>query len=213
MLHIVIGGSGSGKSEFAEMFAEMLGIENKIYVATMFPYDDEETKSRIMKHRKKRAGKGFVTIEQPLRLNEIQVNKDSVVLLECMSNLLANEMFLDEGRIKLCQEKKNHVMAASGEAGLNYDDGLKSCMEDTGETFNCLAHRYIIGPVLDLANHVKELIIVTNEVFSDGNKYDYMTEEYVRLLGCINRKLAENADTVVEVVCGIPVVGKGELPC
>lgn len=55
------------------------------------------------------------------------------------------------------------------------------------------------------------LVIVTNEVFSDGINYDPSTMEYIRQLGALNQRLAARADVVVESVCGIPVFWKGEL--
>lgn len=56
-------------------------------------------------------------------------------------------------------------------------------------------------------------MLVTNEVFSDGMEYETETENYVRLLGVINQRLAEAAEGVVEVVCGIPLAVKGDLRC
>ena len=55
------------------------------------------------------------------------------------------------------------------------------------------------------------LVIVTNEVFSDGCEYDDSTTDYIRRLGELNVKLAKAADTVVEVVYTIPVVLKGDI--
>lgn len=56
------------------------------------------------------------------------------------------------------------------------------------------------------------LVIVTNEVFSDGIEYDASTMDYIRRLGALNQHLAACADAVVESVCGIPVYWKGEQP-
>ena len=50
------------------------------------------------------------------------------------------------------------------------------------------------------------LVVVTNEVFSDGLTYDRETEKYQQILGEINRYMASGADEVVEVVYGIPVM-------
>ena len=50
-----------------------------------------------------------------------------------------------------------------------------------------------------------EIIIVTNEVFSDGAKYSFETLEYMKCLGKINCYMAERADIVFEVVCGVPI--------
>lgn len=96
MFWVVYGGSGSGKSQFAETLAVKLkgtfNAEKLIYIAAMKPYGDEG-KRRIEKHRKMRFGKGFETVECYSRLKDIKVYENSVVLLECMSNLAANEMF------------------------------------------------------------------------------------------------------------------------
>ena len=57
----------------------------------------------------------------------------------------------------------------------------------------------------------EELVIVTNNVGSDGIDYGAETNGYIRALGRINTRLAETADCVVECVYGIPEVLKGRL--
>ena len=96
MLTIVTGGSGSGKSAFAEDKVLAFGEAQRVYIATMHPFDEESHK-RIERHRKMRAGKGFETIECYTGLKDVQLPSDCVVLLECMSNLVANEMFEEQG--------------------------------------------------------------------------------------------------------------------
>lgn len=101
MLILVTGGSCSGKSGFAEgLLAEAGADTKKYYIATM-DAADEESKARVQRHRTQRAPKGFVTIEQArdvhLAAGEIQaerkISERTAALLECMSNLTANEMF------------------------------------------------------------------------------------------------------------------------
>ena len=103
---LVIGGSGSGKSEFAEELAKTIEGNRHIYLATMISSDDECDR-KIMLHQKRREGMGFVTVEKPTRLTELidcgKIAKDDVILLECISNLLANEMFMQQGR-GLCDD-------------------------------------------------------------------------------------------------------------
>ena len=96
MLVVVTGGSGSGKSAFAEETVLSFGEARRIYIATMQAFD-EESHRRIRRHRHMRAGKGFETIERYTELDELLIPKDCVVLLECMSNLVANEMFREGG--------------------------------------------------------------------------------------------------------------------
>ena len=92
MMILVTGGSGSGKSAFAEDQVVSFGEAERVYIATMFPFD-EESKKRVQRHRNMRSGKGFETIECYTDLAQVRVSKGSTVLLECMSNLVANEMF------------------------------------------------------------------------------------------------------------------------
>lgn len=94
MFVLVTGGSGSGKSAFAESILDHK--EKKIYIATML-CRDEESKKRIERHRRLRSGKGFETLEIPFDLKQARIPEHANVLLECTSNLLANEMFCEEG--------------------------------------------------------------------------------------------------------------------
>ena len=96
MMTVVTGGSGSGKSAFAEDKILSFGPGKRIYVATMHPYDEESHK-RVARHRNMRAGKGFETVECYTGLKNLDFSEDGVVLLECMSNLAANEMFEEDG--------------------------------------------------------------------------------------------------------------------
>lgn len=193
MLHIVYGGSASGKSSYAESFAMSLQGEGRLlYIATMYPYKwntteiDPETMQRIERHRAMRADKGFDTVECYRHVEHIVAKRQDVLLLECMSNLLANEMYLEQ----------------DSNAG-----------SDMAETMSPVSNK-IVQALIDLSTRVQELVIVTNDVFSDGGSliYDESTREYVKNLAEINCALAREAATVTEVVCGIPVIVKKNHP-
>lgn len=95
MLTLVTGGSASGKSEYAERLLD--GVKGaKYYIATMQPFDSECEK-RIAKHRAARAGRGFETVERYLSLDLLRLPQSGGVLLECMSNLAANELYSEGG--------------------------------------------------------------------------------------------------------------------
>ena len=96
MLTVITGGSGSGKSAYAEDLILSYGPAERIYIATMYPFD-EESHRRIERHRNMRKGKGFETLECYTGLDKVQVPAGSHILLECMSNLVANEMFQEDG--------------------------------------------------------------------------------------------------------------------
>lgn len=116
MMILINGGSSSGKSAFAEtliaeqakkeeVMAEAAGKSmrggarktdmrhrSSCYLATMIAWD-EECRERIRKHRKMREKKNFMTIECPVDLLKAEVPARSRCLLECVSNLAANEMY------------------------------------------------------------------------------------------------------------------------
>ena len=62
MVTLITGGSGSGKSAYAESVITGFGEHERIYIATMYPFD-EESHERIRRHRKMRGEKNFQTLE------------------------------------------------------------------------------------------------------------------------------------------------------
>ena len=172
MLILVTGGSGSGKSAFAESVVMGLKTRPNLYIATMYPFD-EECHRRIARHRLMRRDKGFETLECYTGLKDAKIPSSGTTLLECMSNLLANEQF------------------------------------ELGGTDVEILDRIQQG-IQNLKEQTEDLIIVTNEIFSDGCRYDAETVRYIRLLGNLNIRMAEEADAVTEVVYGIPIRRKGE---
>ena len=98
MIALVIGGSGSGKSAYAERLVKGLSDQNRVYIATMRVWD-HESELRVARHRTQRAELGFATIECPLDLEEIQLPENATVLLEDIPNLVANEMFDASGHV------------------------------------------------------------------------------------------------------------------
>lgn len=175
MIVLVIGGSGSGKSEFAETICMELPAEKKCYIATMQAFD-EESRARIAKHRKARSGKGFETIEQGTHLEAVCLPGGCTALLECMSNLVANELYMEQGAGK---------------------DTVRSVTEG----------------IRRLKEQSRNLVIVTNEVFSESVPDSVEMKNYKKVLGEINRNLAGMADQVTEVVYGIPCIWKKDADC
>ena len=78
MIYLVTGGSGSGKSAYAEsLLSEFENIRSRYYIATMQVYG-EEGKKRVERHRRLRAGKGFITSEQTVQIEQaLKKFKDS----------------------------------------------------------------------------------------------------------------------------------------
>ena len=97
-LILISGPNGSGKSLFAEeLIAKTEG--KRSYIATMKP-QTEDNFSRIEKHREQRAHLCFETLELPYEVDSASVSRDSVVLLEDVSNLFANAYFEKNGSVE-----------------------------------------------------------------------------------------------------------------
>ena len=171
MITLITGGSGSGKSEFAENRAVSFKSKELIYIATMYPYDDE-CKKKIERHLNLRKDKNFRTIECYTGLKSVKIPKGSTVLLDCISNVIANEMY--------------------------NEDGAK---EKTVEE--------IIKGIDSLKRQCDNLVIVTNEIYSDGIEYDSETRKYIKYSSEICYEISKRAEEVIEVVYGIPCVIKG----
>ena len=206
MLNLIIGGSASGKSEYAERLVCSLHGK-RIYAATMEPFG-EEGRERIVRHRKLREGKGFVTVEVPRDLGVFAdelwksrtqgevfgkvpdtetalENPDTKaaretcnILLEDLPNLVANELFAD-----------GEIVGTDAER-----------VEKSDKIFS-----KVIREIEELSCISENLTIVTGDIFSDGGRYDSVTEEYRSLLAKMNRRIAEKADQVVFVTAGCPI--------
>ncbi len=173
MLALIFGGSGSGKSAYAEDLAVRLSAAPRYYLATMVDCDGE-CRQRIARHRQQRQDKGFFAIEQTVDLAQCSVPQESTVLLECLSTWLTNEMYRPDA--------------------------------------SAVPKEKIWAELQQLQRRCANLLVVSNDVFADGLLYDNETMTYLEGLGWLHQQLAREADLVVEVVVGLPVVQKGELP-
>ena len=173
MMILLIGGSGCGKSFYAERICSFSKAP-RYYLAAMQPYG-EEGRKRVERHRAMRAGKGFETIERYHDYASLVLPARGTALLECVANLTANEMFDENGTQR---DPVDRVLS-----------GIDALQQQC-----------------DL------LVVITNDVGSDGICYASSTAEYIHALGTINAAIAEKADTVIEMVAGIPILLKGEIP-
>ncbi len=176
----ITGGSGSGKSAFAESIAQKLG-GNLVYIATM-PVASPEDEKKVERHHKLRADKGFVTLEKPGSLTCLPDGKETL-LIECISTHTANLMFSPENNIS-------------------------TVPSNTGYWIRTIEKE--LDPILRRKGNT---IFVSAETAADGSVCSPGTEAYKTVLTAINRYLVQHSDAAFEMVCGIPVKIKGELPC
>lgn len=182
-LFLVYGGSGSGKSAWAERLLLSLAARARgraVYLATMSG-QGEEARRRIARHRAMRAGHAaragcaFLTVERETDAGGADIQPGDFVLLEDLGNLLANEIWSPAG---------------AGEG----------------------ARKRILEGVQSLLERAAVLVIVSSDVFGDGCAYDPETVAYIREMGALHQELARRAEQVVEVVCGIPIPCGGSAP-
>ena len=170
MLVFISGGVRSGKSSYGETLAAELAGARKIYMATSEPYDDE-MRDRIKHHKEQRKGKGFFTIEKSRGIGELtnELEDTDTVLLDCLGNLLANEMF-------------------------SADDSNPA--------------NSIFRDISSINNKISNLIIISNDVFSDGCLYSDSVVRYIDELAELHKMIVRISDRAIECSYGNRILHK-----
>lgn len=181
MLILVFGGSGSGKSDVAEALAVKGKEWSRYYLATMQNDGSPEGRARIKKHREKRKNKGFRTLEweRDLRghLSRLEIPAEkSVFLLEDLGNLVANELFSEDGAFAGCPPEETEKQ-----------------IEES-----------IVSPLRDLSDEGHRVLVVSDLLDEDGPVCGDGLVRYDTYMGMTARALAQCADGAVEVIAGIP---------
>jgi len=124
---VVGGGARSGKSRFAQAYAESLGAK-RIFIATAQAFDDE-MKDRIRRHQDER-GSTFETIEEPVHLAQAlgQAGTADVVLVDCLTLWLSNLLLQGLSRDAIAHEieevlavlrlRRHQTILVSNEVGM-----------------------------------------------------------------------------------------------
>ena len=164
MIVLVTGGIGSGKSTWAEKLVASLPNENRVYIATMQVYDAESVK-RVERHRAQRADKGFRTIECEKDLASADIADSSVVLLEDLVNLMANEMF-DGGDVSrivpalnILAKKCRHLIMVTNDVfadGIEYAESTQEYIRQLAQINNAAAQ--INNAAAQMADCVVEVV-------------------------------------------------------
>jgi adenosylcobinamide kinase/adenosylcobinamide-phosphate guanylyltransferase len=153
---LLTGGSACGKSTFAEALALQLGSP-RYYLATMRPFG-EESLLKIAEHRKMRKQKGFETIERDVAIDTAEFPREATVLLECLCNLTANELFDEQGTVDVSayqrvydsvialEDRCEHYVVVTNDVGSgiagSYDDATQTYVELLGRLNAELALRF-----------------------------------------------------------------------
>ena len=180
MTVLVLGTPDSGKSQIAEELAMKTGDEKRCYLATM-KIMDEAGKKRVERHRQKREGKGFFNIEKAYGISEVprQIENpaNTTVLLECVSNLVGNELF---------ENPMRKDMLIPGPAKISHAERERFADE-------------VLGEIKVLAESVHHLILVSNSFKAEGETYDDQTRLYVQMMELVNQRLLAFADRIYDL--------------
>ena len=226
-LYYITGGAGSGKSEYAEQLAERLHTElggPLYYVATMNPAPwDSDAAARIAKHQKRRAGRGYTTLECPTDIAQLRarLTKD-LNLPDTTAGALRADVSAAHGALLMPATGKasqaESIRHSSNAAEVRHAASRAVfLLEDltnlyANEVYGTSGHPHeIVAPLLELTQQAGAVIIVANELYSDGIDYGPETDRFLRDLAGLAAALSAAADQVTEVVYGIPVQLKGVL--
>lgn len=181
MLILVFGGSGSGKSRFAEQLASGLPSMERWYIATMQNDGSQETTERIRRHRVQRRERGFHTLEWscdmqkkvPLWMEEHP--RPASILLEDLGNLVANEVFSPQDRAALSHgEEKEQIRAL------------------------------LVSPIQRLSDGGHHVVVVCDMMDEDSGIDTPEMKRFDRWMQTAQQELATRADGLVEVIADIP---------
>lgn len=146
------------------------------------PVVDEETAERIRRHREERAGSDWDTVEEPVHLSSA-------------------------------------VRACTGHTVILVDCltlWVNNLLYHARESGNTLTEDHIVREASELmdacSTRNRTVIVVTNEVGCGIVPEDPITRLYRDLVGRCNRLVAQRADEVTLVSCGIPLHLKKRLP-
>ena len=170
---LVTGGSRSGKSAFAQKLAEDIDAP-RLFLATC-PRLDPEMDERVRRHCREREGRGWQTMEEPLRIRERleHMPAGSTVLIDCLTLWVSNLMHETEQAGGAVSEERIASLAAQ---------------------LGAAARR-----------HQGRVLAVTNEVGLGIVPDNAAARRFRDLAGRCNQTAAALADEVYFVCSGIPL--------
>ena len=141
---LILGGSKSGKSDFAQEVALKLADGGAhYYVATLHNSGSEADKATIASHLRRREGMGFETIEQGrdiLRILE-RTEAEGTFLLDSVTTLLTNELYppeknyeTDEAAARRCCEELTELTGRVKHIVIVSDDLSRDALHYDPET-------------------------------------------------------------------------------
>ncbi|KKE80085.1 bifunctional adenosylcobinamide kinase/adenosylcobinamide-phosphate guanylyltransferase [Oceanobacillus caeni] len=180
----ITGGVRSGKSSFAERIAIQKAEEiggSLHYIATGRA-TDSEMRLRIKRHQEDRnkSGHSWKTWEKETNISTLatEFNKKDVILLDCLTTMLSNELFAHEA------------------------DWVEQRLEKK-EVF-----QRIWQGIKEIADYSNQVVLVSNEVLNEPILPNELLVTYSELLGKLHQKIVRYAESAYLVEAGVPLLMK-----
>ncbi|WP_068677281.1 bifunctional adenosylcobinamide kinase/adenosylcobinamide-phosphate guanylyltransferase [Oceanobacillus sp. Castelsardo] len=181
----ITGGVRSGKSSFAERIAIQKAEEiggTLHYIATG-KATDSEMRLRIKRHQEDRNkwAHSWKTWEKETNISSLapEFNNKDIILLDCLTTMLSNELFAHEA---------------------DWEEQIK----DKEKVFWRIWHG-----IKEIADHSNQVVLVSNEVLNEPILPNPLLRTYSELLGKLHQKIVHYAEKAYLVESGVPLMMKG----
>lgn len=118
--------------------------------------------------------------------------------VECFQNIMTVLEIADKNGVFLVDSVTAMIQNSLFPAEKNYEMDMQAADRCADE-------------LIEFAHTVSNAVFVSDYIYSDAEQYSESTEVYRKCLASIDRRLAKNCDTVMEVTSGQPIIYKGDL--
>lgn len=193
MIVLVVGGAKSGKSMFAQNLSKSLNESLKNPISGQLDGEIEREVGKLY----------YVATMNPYDLEDLKRIENHLREREGYGFNTIEETLNMSKVSSLIKEEDTVLIDSITSLVTNYMFRGKEFYKDVSDD--------ILSGILEIINNSKNVVIVSDYLFSDSIQYDCYTENFRKEIGVVNRKLAKIADTVVECSYGNIIYNKGKV--
>lgn len=193
MIVLVVGGAKSGKSMFAQNLSKSLNESLKNPISGQLDGEIERELGKLY----------YVATMNPYDLEDLKRIENHLREREGYGFNTIEETLNMSKVSSLIKEEDTVLIDSITSLVTNYMFRGKEFYKDVSDD--------ILSGILEIINNSKNVVIVSDYLFSDSIQYDCYTENFRKEIGVVNRKLAKIADTVVECSYGNIIYHKGKV--
>lgn len=193
MIALVVGGAKSGKSMFAQNLSKSLNESLKNPINGQLDGEIEREVGKLY----------YVATMNPYDLEDLKRIENHLREREGYGFNTIEETLNMSKVSSLIKEEDTVLIDSITSLVTNYMFRGKEFYKDVSDD--------ILSGILEIINNSKNVVIVSDYLFSDSIQYDCYTENFRKEIGVVNRKLAKIADTVVECSYGNIIYHKGKV--